>query len=66
MFILRLISQILRERGTTWDKKIIINIKREILNNALETSMGNKTKAAKRLGISRYKFIREEKKINKV
>ena len=45
-------------------EKIITNIKREILNNALETSMGNKTKAAKRLGISRYKFIREEKKIN--
>lgn len=45
-------------------EKIIANIKREILNNALETSMGNKTKAAKHLGISRYKFIREEKKIN--
>jgi transcriptional regulator with PAS, ATPase and Fis domain len=44
-------------------EKIITNIKREILSNALESSMGNKTKAAKRLGISRYKFIREEKKI---
>lgn len=45
-------------------KKIISNIKREILNNALQANMGNKTKAAKRLGISRYKFIREEKKTN--
>jgi len=44
--------------------KIIANIKREILSNALQESVGNKTKAAKRLGISRYKFIREEKKTN--
>jgi transcriptional regulator with PAS, ATPase and Fis domain len=43
--------------------KIITNIKREILDNALQLNMGNKTKAAKQLGISRYKFIREEKKI---
>jgi two-component system, NtrC family, response regulator AtoC len=43
--------------------KIITNIKREILENALQLNKGNKTKAAKQLGISRYKFIREEKKI---
>jgi transcriptional regulator with PAS, ATPase and Fis domain len=44
-------------------EKIINNFKKAILNNALQTSNGNKTKAAKHLGISRYKFIREEKKI---
>ena len=43
--------------------KIMINIKKEILNNALLINSGNKTKAAKKLGISRYKFIREEKKV---
>lgn len=45
-------------------EKIIGNIKREILSNALHVYKGNKTKAAKHLGISRYKFIREEKKAN--
>jgi transcriptional regulator with GAF, ATPase, and Fis domain len=39
--------------------KIIGDIKHRILNNALEVSRGNKTKAAKMLNISRYKFIRE-------
>jgi transcriptional regulator with PAS, ATPase and Fis domain len=39
--------------------KIIGDIKHRILNNALEISRGNKTKAAKMLNISRYKFIRE-------
>ncbi len=45
-------------------EKIFTNIRKEILTNALQANMGNKTKAAKSLGISRYKFIREEKKID--
>jgi len=44
--------------------EIMTGIKREILNKALQINGGNKTKTAANLGISRYKFIREEKKIN--
>jgi DNA-binding protein Fis len=44
-------------------EKIITNIKLELLDKALQWSNGNRTKAAKHLGISRYKFIREEKKV---
>ncbi|MDP2839054.1 MAG: sigma-54 dependent transcriptional regulator, partial [Syntrophales bacterium] len=40
------------------------DIKRKIIENALAASRGNKTEAARRLGISRYKLIREQKKIN--
>ena len=39
------------------------DIKRQIIENTLEMSRGNKTEAAKRLGISRFKLIREQKKI---
>ena len=39
--------------------------KEKILENALEISGGNKTAAARHLSISRYKFIRERKKIDK-
>ncbi|MDQ5985537.1 MAG: Anaerobic nitric oxide reductase transcription regulator NorR [Syntrophus sp. SKADARSKE-3] len=38
------------------------HIKKRILENALAHSQGNKSEAAKRLSISRYKFIREQKK----
>ena len=44
-------------------QKIMNDIKGKILENALEISGGNKTVAAKHLRISRYKFIREHKKI---
>jgi transcriptional regulator with GAF, ATPase, and Fis domain len=44
-------------------ENIMNNLRKAILNNALQANNGNKTKAAKYLGISRYKFIREEKKI---
>ena len=43
--------------------KIINDIKRKIIENTLAASKGNKTEAARRLGISRYKLIREQKKI---
>jgi two-component system, NtrC family, response regulator AtoC len=42
--------------------KIVKDVKAKILKNALIKSGGNKTEAAKKLGISRYKFIREQKK----
>jgi len=45
-------------------ERISNDIRRKIIDNALETSRGNKTAAARRLGISRYKLIREQKKIN--
>jgi two-component system response regulator AtoC len=45
--------------------KIITEIKEKILENALEISGGNKTVAAKHLSISRYKLIREQKKIGR-
>lgn len=44
-------------------KKISSDIKEKILRNALERSGGNKTKAAKLLGISRFRLIREQKKL---
>ncbi|MEI7670624.1 MAG: sigma-54-dependent Fis family transcriptional regulator [Deltaproteobacteria bacterium] len=44
--------------------RIINDIKRKIIENTLAASRGNKTETAKRLGISRYKLIREQKKIN--
>jgi transcriptional regulator with GAF, ATPase, and Fis domain len=46
-------------------QNIMNDIKEKILENALEISGGNKTIAAKHLSISRYKFIREQKKIGK-
>ena len=46
-------------------QKIMSDIKEKILENALEISGGNKTAAARHLSISRYKFIRERKKIDK-
>ncbi len=45
-------------------ERITSDIKRKIIENTLEMSRGNKTEAARRLGISRYKLIREQKKIN--
>jgi transcriptional regulator with PAS, ATPase and Fis domain len=39
-------------------------IKNAILENALDLAGRNKSKAAKILNISRYKFIRELNKIN--
>ena len=44
-------------------ERITNDIKRKIIENTLEMSRGNKTEAARRLGISRYKLIREQKKI---
>jgi two-component system response regulator AtoC len=46
-------------------EKIANDIKRKIIENTLEMTRGNKTEAARRLGISRYKLIREQKKIDK-
>lgn len=45
-------------------ERIINDIKRKIIENTLAASRGNKTEAARSLGISRYKLIREQKKIN--
>jgi DNA-binding NtrC family response regulator len=50
---------------TSITEKIMNDIKEKIIENALEISGGNKTIAAKQLSISRYKFIREQKKIGK-
>jgi transcriptional regulator with GAF, ATPase, and Fis domain len=44
-------------------ERITTDIKRQIIDSILEMSRGNKTEAARRLGISRYKLIREMKKI---
>ncbi|MCX7634191.1 MAG: sigma 54-interacting transcriptional regulator [Syntrophales bacterium] len=44
-------------------EKIVRDVKGRILENALLMAGGNKSKAAKRLGISRFKFIREQKKL---
>lgn len=43
-------------------KKITQEVKEKIIANALDISKGNKTKAAKLLGISRYKLLREQKR----
>lgn len=45
-------------------ERITNDIKRKIIENTLAASRGNKTEAARCLGISRYKLIREQKKIN--
>ena len=45
-------------------ERISNDIKRKIIESTLEMTRGNKTEAARRLGISRYKLIREQKKIN--
>ena len=44
-------------------ERITNDVKRKIIENSLDLSRGNKTEAARRLGISRYKLIREQKKI---
>ncbi|MCX7982760.1 MAG: sigma-54-dependent Fis family transcriptional regulator [Syntrophales bacterium] len=44
--------------------KINCAIKRRLLSRALSVSGGNKSRAARLLGISRYKLIREEKKLS--
>jgi transcriptional regulator with GAF, ATPase, and Fis domain len=46
-------------------EKIDQDIRRRILDNALIRSRGNKSLAAKHLSISRYKFIREQKKLTR-
>lgn len=43
--------------------KIVRDVKGRILKNALMITGGNKSRAAKRLGISRFKFLREQKKL---
>jgi transcriptional regulator with PAS, ATPase and Fis domain len=45
-------------------ERIVNDVKRKIIENTLEMTRGNKTEAARRLGISRYKLIREQKKID--
>jgi|WetSurMetagenome_2_1015567.scaffolds.fasta_scaffold21231_2 two-component system, NtrC family, response regulator AtoC len=45
-------------------ERIANDSKRKIIENILEMTRGNKTEAAKRLGISRYKLIREKRKID--
>ncbi|MDD5170268.1 MAG: sigma 54-interacting transcriptional regulator, partial [Syntrophales bacterium] len=55
--------------GVNYEKvtqEIAGNIKNRILKNALLQANGNKSEAAKRLGISRYKLIREQKKFVKI
>ncbi|MBM4315747.1 MAG: sigma-54-dependent Fis family transcriptional regulator, partial [Deltaproteobacteria bacterium] len=44
-------------------ERIANDVKRQIIDSALAMSRGNKTEAARRLGISRFKLIRELKKI---
>lgn len=46
-------------------EQITNDIKRKILMSAVEKCQGNKSKASKLLGISRYKFIREHNKLAK-
>ncbi len=45
-------------------ERIANDIKRKIIENTLEATRGNKAEAARRLGISRYKLIREQRKIS--
>jgi transcriptional regulator with GAF, ATPase, and Fis domain len=55
--------------GIDYDRitgRISGDIKKRILENALVHARGNKSEAAKRLNISRYKFIREQKKFGNV
>jgi two-component system response regulator AtoC len=49
---------------TVVTERITNDIKKKIIENTLEMSRGNKTEAARRLGISRFKLIRELKKID--
>jgi len=44
--------------------KVLEETKRQIIAQALTLTKGNKSKAAKLLGISRYKLLREAKKSN--
>ncbi|MCX7817424.1 MAG: sigma 54-interacting transcriptional regulator [Syntrophales bacterium] len=44
-------------------EKILLDIKNRLLQNALIKARGNKSEAARRLGISRFKLIREQKKL---
>ena len=46
-------------------ERIANDVKRQIIDSALAISRGNKTEAARRLGISRFKLIRERKKIER-
>jgi two-component system, NtrC family, response regulator AtoC len=48
---------------TMLTEEIMKNVKGKILEKALERSRGKKSEAAKLLNISRYKLIREQKKI---
>lgn len=43
-------------------EKITREVKEKIIASALDVSKGNKTKASKLLGISRYKLLREQKR----
>jgi transcriptional regulator with GAF, ATPase, and Fis domain len=45
-------------------ERITNESKRKIIETTLEMTRGNKTEAARRLGISRYKLIREKRKID--
>jgi transcriptional regulator with PAS, ATPase and Fis domain len=47
----------------TVTEKITNDIKSRIISQALSKSRGNQTQAAKLLGISRYKLIREQKRL---
>jgi transcriptional regulator with GAF, ATPase, and Fis domain len=56
----------LSENGVKYDdliEEILNDTKRKVIVKALDLSKGKKTKAATLLGISRYKFMREQKKI---
>jgi transcriptional regulator with PAS, ATPase and Fis domain len=57
----------LSEKGMEYDtliEKILHDTKKKVLIKALDLSKGKKTNAATLLGISRYKFMREQKKID--
>ncbi len=57
----------LSENGVKYDnliENILNDTKKKVIVKALDLSKGKKTKAATLLGISRYKFMREQKKIN--
>jgi len=46
--------------------RVTKEIKKRIIAGAVEASGGNRSRAARRLGISRFKLIREEKKIKDI
>ncbi len=59
----------LSENGVRYDnliEEILNDTKKKVIIKALDLSKGKKTKAASLLGISRYKFMREHKKINDI